>query len=72
MPGVAGDREFFHLSVADFDAGRVVVGIELGGDGQPGCRGRGADQVDDRLVAGQGPAPPVPGDLGEQAMLDLG
>src|SRR5260370_27338880 len=69
MPGVAGDREVFHLPVADLDAGRVGGGIELGGHSQPGGRGGGADQVDDRLVAGQGPAPPVPGDLGEQAGL---
>jgi hypothetical protein len=31
----------------------------------------GANQIDDRLVAGQGPAAPVPGDLGEQAVLDF-
>src|ERR1022692_4393238 len=71
VPGIAGDREVFHLPVADLDAGRVGGGVELGGDGQPGGCGGGADQVDDRLVAGQGPAAPVPGDLGEQAALDF-
>lgn len=71
VPGIARDREVFHLPVADLDAGRVLGGVELGGDGQPGGCCGGADQVDDRLVAGQGPAAPVPGDLGEQAVLDF-
>src|SRR6266536_4553344 len=71
MPGVAGDREVFHLPVADLDTGQVGGSIELGGHGQPGGRGCGGYQVNDRLVAGQGPAAPVPGDLGEQAVFYL-
>ena len=53
------------------DAGGVGAGVEVGADGQPGGGAGGADQVDDDLVAGQGPAAPVQGDLGEQPVLDL-
>ena len=53
------------------DAGGVGAGVEVGADGEPGRGGGGADQVDDDLVAGQRPAAPVHGDLGEQPVLDL-
>jgi hypothetical protein len=49
----------------------VGAGVEFGADGEPGGGAGGADEVDDDLVAGQRPAPPVQGDLGEQPVLDL-
>jgi hypothetical protein len=57
MPLVAGDREVVDLPIIDLDSGGIVTGVELGGDGQPGCGGCGADQVNDRFEAFQGPAP---------------
>src|SRR5665811_1400869 len=68
---IAADGEVFHLSVADLDADWVAAFIEFGDHAQARCGGGGADEAQDRLVAGQGSALPVPGDLGEQAVLDL-
>lgn len=52
---VAGDREGVDLFVGVFDADGVGPGVEFGADGEPGGGAGGADQVDDDLVAGQGP-----------------
>lgn len=71
VEAVAVDRQDFHLLLGEDEAGGVFAGIQLGGDGQPGARGGGADQLDDGLVAGQRPAAPVAGDLREQPVLDL-
>jgi hypothetical protein len=68
---VWGDREGLDLLLGVGDAGGVVAGVELGADGEPGGGAGGTDQVDDDLVAGQRPAPPVEGDLGEQPVFDL-
>jgi hypothetical protein len=68
---VAGDRQGVYLLLRVFDAGGVGAGVEFGAHGEPGGRGGGADQVDDDLVAGQGSAAPVEGDLGEQPVFDL-
>src|SRR6266704_3328267 len=57
--------------LADGQGGYLFAGVQLGGDGQPGGCGGGADQLDDGLVAGQRPTAPVAGDLGEQPVLDL-
>lgn len=59
-----------HLRVADLEATRVAVGVDLGAYGQAGTGGGGVDQLDHDLVAGQWPAPPVAADRGEQAVLD--
>jgi hypothetical protein len=71
VPGIADDREVFHLPVADLDAGRVGAVSSWAVTVSPVVVVAGAKQIDDRLVAGQGPAAPVPGDLGEQAVLDF-
>ena len=71
MEVVAGDGEGVDLLLRVSDAGGVGAGVEFGADGQPGRGAGGADQVDDDLVAGQGPAPPVQGDLREQPVFDL-
>src|SRR3954463_8497367 len=68
---VAGDGEGVDLLFRVLDAGGVGAGVELRADGQPGRGAGGADQVDDDLVAGQRPTPPVQGDLGEQPVFDL-
>ena len=51
--------------VAHLDPGVVGAGVELGADGQAGAGGGGGDGVDDDLVAGQRPAAPVHGDVGD-------
>jgi len=59
-----------HRSVGGSDTLLVGIGVEATGDRQPGrCRGIG-DQLHDDLMAGQRLATPIPGDEGEQAMLD--
>ena len=68
---VAADRQGFDLLFGVGQAGGVFAGVQLGGDGQPGGRGGGGDQLDDGLVAGQRPAAPVAGDLREQPVLDF-
>jgi hypothetical protein len=68
---VAADRQGVDLLLGVGQAGGVFAGVQLGGDGQPGGRGGGADQLDDGLVAGQRPAAPVAGDLREQPVLDF-
>ena len=71
MPVSATDGEVCHLPVGDLDADRVGTVVEFSGHAQACCGGGGADEAQDRLVASQGSALPVPGDLGEQAVLDF-
>jgi len=71
MPVIAADGEVFHLSVGDLDADWVAAFVEFGDHAQARCCSGGADEAQDRLVTGQGSALPVPGDLREQAVLDL-
>ena len=71
VEAVIVDRQGLDLFFGVGQAGGVLAGVQLGGDGQPGGRGGGGDQLDDGLVAGQRPAAPVAGDLGEQPVLDL-
>ena len=66
MPVSATDGEVLHLPVGDLDADRVGAVVEFSGHAQSRCRGGGADEIQDRLVARQGSALPVPSDLGEQ------
>src|ERR1019366_9625766 len=68
---VAADREGVDLLLGVGQPGGVLAGVEFGVDGHAGGRSRGADQLDDRLVAGQRPAAPVPGDLREQPVFYL-
>ncbi len=48
----------------------VASSVQIGGDGETGDGGGGADEIEDLLVAVQRLASPVFGDFGEQAMLD--
>jgi len=52
---VLGERDSGQLLVGDLDPGRVVAGVEVGPDLQPRLVRRRADEVDDDLVAGEGP-----------------
>jgi hypothetical protein len=70
VPGVPVQRQGGHLLVADLDPGVIGAGVEVGADGQPGPGGGRGDRVDDDLVAGQRPAPPIHRDVGEQPVLD--
>jgi hypothetical protein len=64
------DVERCHLTFGDFDTLLVAIGVKATGDRQSGgCPGIG-DQLHDDLMAGQRLATPIPGDEGEQAMLD--
>src|SRR6478609_1758433 len=68
---VAGDRDRIDLGVADLYDGRVGVWVEDGVDGQASVGGGCGDGLDDDLVVGQRPAPPVGGDEREQPVLDF-
>ena len=76
VPGTAGgvpfQRQRGHPLLADRDAGRVVAAVQHGLDTQPAAGAGRRDGLDDHLMAGQRPAPPVQGDVGEQPVLDLG
>ena len=71
MKVVVLDGDGAHLGVADLDAGRISVGVDLALHLQPGVGGRGGDELDDGLIADERPAAPVLGDEREEAMLDL-
>ena len=66
--GLAGDG--VELGVGDLGAFRVAPGVAFGVDLEPGACGRRADEVDDDLMAGERPTPPVHGDVAEESMLD--
>ena len=63
--------EGVHLGVADFDAGGVGAVVEFGVYFQPSLGGCRADEVDDDLVAGQGSAGSVHGDMVEESVFDF-
>ena len=63
--------EGVHFGVADCDAGGVNAVVEFGVYFQPSLGGRGADEIDDDLVAGEGASTPVHGDVVEQSVFDL-
>ena len=75
VPGAVRDvwfeRQGCHPLLADRDADRVIAGVQGRLDAQPAaCPGR-RDGLDDHLMAGQRPAPPVQGDGREQPVLNL-
>ena len=71
MEFVGAQFDLCEVLVADLDAGRVGVGVQLRMDFQA-VRGRGrGDQADDDLEAHQGLAAPVLGNETEEAVLDL-
>jgi hypothetical protein len=70
VEAVPGNGQSGDLVVGDLDAGGVGVGVEFGVDGQAGLGGGRRDAFDDDFMAGQGPAAPVHGDVGEQPVLD--
>lgn len=72
MEVMAGEGDCGQLGLGDLDADRVVAGVELRSDLEALLVGRGADEVDDDLVAGKGPASPVRGDSAPEPVLDLG
>src|SRR5271157_3993256 len=59
------------LLVGDFHLGGIEVGVEVCLYSQPRLSCRCPDEIDNDLVAHQGAAPPIHGDVREQAMLDL-
>src|SRR5260221_8607609 len=65
-------RQARHPLLADRDAGRVVAAVQHGLHPQPAAGPGRCDGLDDHLMAGQRPAPPVEGGGGEQPVLDLG
>ena len=60
------------VSVRDLLLRGVEGGVQGRADGQARLGRGAADELDDHLMAGQRPAPPVKGDVGEQPVLDLG
>jgi hypothetical protein len=71
MPVVSSQRGGGELCIGDLLAEGVVAGVEVGFDPQAGAGGGGGDQLDDRAVGGERPAPPVDGDEREEAVLDF-
>jgi hypothetical protein len=69
--GVWFERQGCHPLLADRDAGRVVAVIQGRLDAQPAARPGRRDGLDDHLMAGQGPAPPVESDGREQPVFNL-
>jgi hypothetical protein len=59
------------FGVAGLDALGVGVGVEFAADAEAGFSGCGGVELDDCLVADEGPAAPVLGYEGEEPMLDL-
>ena len=57
--GVPLQRQGLEAFLADRDAGGIVAGVQGRLDPQPGAGAGRLDGLDDHLVAGQGPAPPV-------------
>lgn len=57
--------------LADRKAGGVVAGIQVGLDAQTSPGASGGDRLISDFVAGQRPATPVVGDVGEQPVLDF-
>ncbi len=69
--GVVGaELELFHGLVADFDAGGVVGGDQVGVDLESGFGGCGAGVVEDGVVVVEGSAGPVLAELGEDPVFD--
>ena len=68
---VGRDRQRLEAFGADRHAQRVGAGVQGGVHAQSGAGTGGGDQVDDHLVAGQGPPAPVHRDVGEQSVLYL-
>jgi hypothetical protein len=71
VDGVALDRQGIQALPAGRDARGVLAGVQGGLDAQTAAGAGRRDGLDDHLVAGQWPAPPVDGDVGEQPVLDL-
>lgn len=55
--------------LTDRDAGGVVAGIQVGLDAQTSPGASRGDRLDNDVVAGQRPATPVVGDVGEQPVV---
>ncbi len=64
-------KDLGHLCVADLDLAEIGVRFRFGVQGQPGASPGRAYQFGDHLMAGQGLAPTVHGDVSEGAVLDL-
>ena len=71
MELVSPDRDCHLLLFREFDLRGVFVEIEVGADGEPGCRGGVGDEADDGLVGFQGTTTPIRGDSGKGPVLDL-
>jgi hypothetical protein len=70
--GVPLKRQGIQALPADRNARRVVAGVQSGLHTQTAAGAGRRDGLDDHLVAGQWPAPPVHGDVREQPVFDLG
>src|SRR6185437_210407 len=68
---VTRDVDRLHLSFSDLEAFGVEVSIDLAAYFETCFGARRADELNDDLMTDQRLAPPVHGDEGEQAMLDL-
>ena len=69
MEVVAFDVDGSHLPVADFNAARVTVLVEVAVHGETGIGFRCANKLQDDDMADQGFAAPVLRDEGEQPVL---
>ena len=71
MESVALDVDFRHFCVADFDASRVAVAVDVTAYGQAGAGCGCTDERQDDEVADKGLPAPILRDEREKAVLDL-
>ena len=71
MEVMAVEIDASHFGIGNLETGGISVGIDLATDFEAGVGGSGGDQLNDDLMADEGPAAPVLCDQREQAVLDL-
>jgi len=66
VEAAACDRQSGDSLIVDADTDGVLAAVEFGVHGQAGAAGRRCDRLEQDFMAGQGPAEPIHGDVGEQ------
>ena len=71
MEGRSCNAEFIHFIISDFDPSRIFARIERGFDREASGCSDASNELDDRLMIGQGSAAPVLRNMAEEAVFDL-
>src|SRR5579871_2577724 len=59
------------FSVGDFDAGWIATCVQFGLDSEAGLGRGGSNQIDDDVMANQGPTTPILGDVTKQTVFNF-